>query len=111
MTSETARFAEHAAQRLAEHFPESDLAIQQVLCLAEEAGEFVGAYRRSAGMARRTGSFDDVRAELADVVITAYVTAEVLGFDLDAAIAAKTAVIDTRGWRDDAPDVTAIGGA
>lgn len=65
-------------QHLREHFPDTDLAVQQVLCLAEEAGEFVGAYRRWAGMARRQGSWADVRAELADVVITAYVTANVL---------------------------------
>lgn len=95
-----AGFAQEAAKHLAENFPENDLLIQQVLCLAEEAGEFVGAYRRWAGMARRTGSFADVCAELADVVITAYVTANVLDIDLDAAIREKTAVISTRGWRD-----------
>ncbi|GLY90291.1 MazG-like family protein [Actinoallomurus iriomotensis] len=156
------------AVRLREHFPDTDLAQQQMLCLAEEAGEFAGAYRRWAGMARRTGSWDDVTAELADVVVTAYVaanvlgladgleaarrpagepaghdvlrqiralfcaaadvvaafdrgdgdgpplatrlagvvdlgaeTARVLGIDLDEAVRAKTAVIMTRGWRDD----------
>lgn len=66
-------------ERLREHFPDTDLAQQQVLCLAEEAGEFVGAYRRWAGMARRTGSWEHVKAELADVVVTAYVAANVLG--------------------------------
>ncbi|MFI0487476.1 hypothetical protein [Actinomadura sp. 9N215] len=49
-----------------------------MLGLAEEAGEFVGAYRRAAGMARRTGGWDQVRDELADVAITAHVTANVL---------------------------------
>jgi NTP pyrophosphatase (non-canonical NTP hydrolase) len=98
--SKVASFARHVAEHLAEHFPAEHLPQQQVLCLAEEAGEFVGAYRRWAGMARRQGSFEDVRAELADVVITAYVTARVLGFDLDEAIREKAGVISTRGWRD-----------
>jgi NTP pyrophosphatase (non-canonical NTP hydrolase) len=74
--------------------------LQQVLCLAEEAGEFVGAYRRYIGMARRTGPFADVETELADVVITAFVTAEVIGVDLAAAIAAKLELVHSRGWRE-----------
>jgi NTP pyrophosphatase (non-canonical NTP hydrolase) len=57
-----------------------------VLCIAEEAGEVVGAYRRYAGLARRTGTLADVGAELADVVITSYVSAHAVLFDLDAAI-------------------------
>lgn len=73
---------------------------RQVLALAEEVGEFVGAYRRWSGQARRTGAFADVQAELADVVITAYVTAHELGTDLDAAITTKLGEIYTRGWRD-----------
>lgn len=51
----------------------------QWLALVEEAGEFTGAYRRWAGMARRTGSAADLWAECADVVITAYVLAAELG--------------------------------
>lgn len=85
---------------LAAHFPEDTAAVQQVLCLAEEAGEFTAAFRRWAGLARRPGTWADMVAELADVVITAYVTADVLGIDLDAAITAKAAVIMTRGWRE-----------
>ena len=75
--------------------------LRQALALAEEVGEFVGAVRRFHGMARRTGSFDDVRHELADVVITAFVTAHEMGFDLEAAIDEKVAVIYDRGWRDE----------
>lgn len=71
-------------ERLREHFPDTHLAVQQVLGLAEEAGEFVGAYRRWAGMARRSGPWADVQAELADVVVTAYVTAHIFGIDVDA---------------------------
>lgn len=70
--------AAEITNHLREHFPDSDEQVRQVLALAEEAGEFVGAYRRWAGMARRKGSWADVRAELADVVITAYVTATVI---------------------------------
>jgi len=93
-------------KKIRENFPSNDLPVQQVLCLAEEAGELVGAYRRWAGMARRTGTWEDVQAELADVVITAYVTAQVLGIDLDAAWRAKAGVIASRGWRDKPAEVS-----
>jgi NTP pyrophosphatase (non-canonical NTP hydrolase) len=95
--------AARIAARLRQYFTPAALPVQQVLAVAEEAGEFTAAYRRWAGMARRTGTWDDVEAELADVVITAYVTAAVLGIDLDAACRAKTAVIFTRGWREPPP--------
>jgi len=91
------------AGRLREHFDPATLPVQQVLALAEEAGEFTAAYRRWAGLARRSGPWHDVEAELADVVITAYVTAHVLGIDLDAAARAKTEVVFTRGWREPPP--------
>jgi NTP pyrophosphatase (non-canonical NTP hydrolase) len=87
-------------------FDPATLPVQQVLCLAEEAGEFTAAYRRWAGMARRTGAWGDVCDELADVVITAYVTASVLGIDLDDAWRAKAEVILSRGWREQAPQAT-----
>ena len=74
-------FAAIVAKRLREHFPADEERIRQDFALAEEAGEFIGAYRRAKGMARRRGSWDDVAAELADVLITAYVTAEVNGFE------------------------------
>lgn len=74
--------------------------LRQTLALAEETGEFVGAVRRYYGMARRTGTFGDIEAELADVVLTAFVTAHVLGIDVERALAAKLGVIYTRGWRE-----------
>jgi NTP pyrophosphatase (non-canonical NTP hydrolase) len=95
--------AARLADRLREHFNPDTLPVQQVLALAEEAGEFTAAYRRWAGLARRSGPWHDVEAELADVVITAYVTAHVLGIDLDAATRAKTEVVFTRGWREPPP--------
>jgi len=86
-----------------ENFSADTLSYQQVLCLAEETGEFVGAYRRWAGLARRTGTWGEVTAELADVVISAYAAANVLGIDLDAAWRAKARVILARGWREPPP--------
>ncbi len=101
--STLAKLAEIVTGHLREHFDPATLAVQQVLCLAEESGEFTAAYRRHAGMARRRGTWDDVRAELADVVITAYVTAHVLGIDLDAAWHEKAQIVLSRGWRQPPP--------
>lgn len=70
----------------------------QILALAEECGEFVGAYRRWSGRARRDGTKEEMTAELADVVITAYVVACALDVDLDDAIAEKLTVVFSRGW-------------
>ena len=83
-------------------FPAEGAVNRQVLALAEETGEFVGAYRRWSGQARRTGTADEMRAELADVIITAFATAEELGIDLDQAITEKANVVLTRGWREPA---------
>lgn len=91
--------ARQIAAALDEHFDPATTTVQQVLCLAEEAGEFVGAYRRATGLARRTGTWTEVHAELADVVITAYVTAHYLNINLNTAITNKLAVVFTRGWR------------
>ena len=73
---------------------------RQALALAEEAGEFVGAYRRWRGLARRTDTETHVIEELADVVITAYVTAAERGWPLERYIKDKLGVIMTRGWRE-----------
>ncbi|WP_242884096.1 MazG nucleotide pyrophosphohydrolase domain-containing protein [Actinomadura litoris] len=101
VTSPTlADLAAVVAENIRQHFPADEERHRQVLVLAEEAGEFVGAYRRWAGMARRAGDFADVQDELADVVITACVTAHVLNIDLDAAWPTKARHILTRGRRD-----------
>ncbi len=76
---------------------------RQVLNLAEEVGEFVGAYRRWSGQARRAGTAEQMCEELADVIITAFVTAHELGIDINAVIAAKLHTVHTRGWRETAP--------
>lgn len=83
-------------------FTEEDGILRQVLNLAEEAGEAVGAYRRAAGHARRVGTWQDFQQEIGDVVVTAYVLAEEAGFDLDEAIHDKLQVIYSRGWRETA---------
>jgi NTP pyrophosphatase (non-canonical NTP hydrolase) len=70
----------------------------QALCVAEEAGELVGAYRRWAGKARRTGTRRDLEDEIADVLIVTAMFAERAGIDLNAALAAKLTIIYTRGW-------------
>lgn len=73
----------------------------QAICVAEEAGELMGAYRRWAGKARRTGTFEELEAELADLLIVTAVFAERLGISISDAVAAKLAVIYERGWRED----------
>ena len=83
----------------------------QALCVAEEAGELVGAYRRWAGKARRTGTRRDLEDEIADVLITTAVFAERAGIDINEVIARKLAVIYSRGWREDAAPASTRGGA
>ena len=79
----------------------NDLHTLQIIAMAEETGEFVGAARRFMGMARRSGTYGEMAAELADVVITAFITAEVFGIDLEQVIPYKAKIILTRGWREE----------
>lgn len=72
----------------------------QMLMLAEEVGEVIGAYRRATGRARRTDTMEHVHEEVADVVIGAYVVAASMDFNLDEAILKKLATIFSRGWRE-----------
>jgi NTP pyrophosphatase (non-canonical NTP hydrolase) len=74
--------------------------LQPTVCIVEEAGEFAGAMRRLMGLARRNGSQAEAEDELADVVISAYVAAEVYGFDLSGAIERKWDKIFSRGFKD-----------
>lgn len=69
----------------------------QMLCLAEETGEAIQAYRQATGRARRSAQWSAVAEELADVVIVAEITAELAGIDLRAAINAKLDAIEARG--------------
>jgi NTP pyrophosphatase (non-canonical NTP hydrolase) len=83
------------------HFPTMyrDHPLQPTLCLVEEAGEFAGAMRRLMNLARRQGTIREAEDELADTVISAYVAAEVYGFDLTAAIERKWEAIFSRGFK------------
>lgn len=72
----------------------------QIYALAEEVGEFVGAMRRWRGMARRNGTEEEAQLELADVVISAYVMAEILGWNLAELIETKANKVLTRGWKE-----------
>jgi NTP pyrophosphatase (non-canonical NTP hydrolase) len=73
----------------------------QALCIAEEAGELIGAYRRFAGKARRTGTLEELEHEIADVLIVTAVFAERAGIDIDQAVTRKLAIIYSRGWREE----------
>lgn len=88
-----------------ENFPIENREIRQVLCLAEEVGEFVGAWRRYSGNARRTGTWEAMVTELADVIVTAYVMAEIVtanteNITIHDIIKSKLEVIYSRGWRE-----------
>jgi len=72
----------------------------QIMALAEETGEFVGAMRRWRGMARRTGTEEEAALELADVIISAYAMADVMGWDVDALLLGKLQKVFSRGWKE-----------
>jgi len=77
-----------------------DAQTRQVIALGEEVGEFMGAARRYMGMARRYGFKEDMEHELADVIITAFVTAIVFDVDIEQRLKEKLEIIFTRGWKD-----------
>lgn len=89
-----AGFAAVAVEKLGDKFPAETLLEQQVMCVAEEAGEFLAVYRRWRGLARRTGSWEEVCAELADVLLAAHVTLNLLRSSIpdDAAQRVRTAL-------------------
>ena len=82
----------------------------QALCVAEEAGELVGAYRRWAGKARRTGTLADLEDEVADVLIVTAMFAERTGIDINGAITRKLTTIYRRGWRADGTAAASVPG-
>jgi NTP pyrophosphatase (non-canonical NTP hydrolase) len=73
----------------------------QALCVAEEAGELVGAYRRWAGKARRTGTLEELAHEIADLLIVTAIFAEMTGIDINRAIDDKLRIIWSRGWKEE----------
>lgn len=79
----------------------------QIMALAEETGEFVGAMRRWRGLARRRGTEAEAQAELADVIISAYAMASVMDWDVDALVESKLGKIMSRGWKEALPTTPA----
>lgn len=67
----------------------SDSVITNALCMAEEVGEAIQQIRRYLGHARRSATLEQVGEEMADVVISTAVTANLMGVDLAAHIDAK----------------------
>ncbi len=80
-----AEFGAICVENLRKHLLELNLEAQMIQ-LGSEVGEALDAYGRWAGFKRRDGTLAELAAELADIMITAYITAEVLGADLDAAL-------------------------
>lgn len=78
---------------------EHDLNLQAI-CVGEEAGELLGAYRRWSGQARRKGTLAELEDEVADVLIVTSVFAERAGILIEDAVAAKLEKIYSRGWKE-----------
>ena len=74
----------------------------QMLCIAEETGELVGAYRRWTGRARRNGNEAEVRKEIADVLITTAIFAYMNNWDIETLLQSKAHEIMHRGWKENA---------
>lgn len=87
---------------LDDHAPEQGHGLdQKALCIAEEAGELVGAYRRWSGQARRSGTEQELAAEVADLIICTSSFAVRAGIDIDKAVQSKLETIYSRGWKSD----------
>ena len=94
------QIAQDLLKALEENRPDHEHDAQiAVVCLAEEVGELASAWRRQAGKARRSGTFEEMEAELADVLIVAASFAVRAGIDIDRAVQKKLDTIYSRGWR------------
>ena len=80
-------------------FKSNMMRAQQVMCMAEEAGEAVKAARRYMGLARTPGTLEELREELADVVIASAAMAEAFGIDLETAVAHRMEYVMDRPVR------------
>lgn len=87
-------------RRVAEFFSEDDEQPRHVMCVAEKTGEFVQAWRRYYGWARRSGTLGEVSAEWADIIISAFIAADVIGIDPLKSLNAAIEKVYTRGWKD-----------
>lgn len=73
---------------------------RHALCLAEEAGEVIGAYRRYSGQARRSGTKEELEDELADLILDAFGLAYLVDADPGVFIERKLKVILERSWNE-----------
>lgn len=80
---------------------DENIRLIQALCVAEEAGELVGAFRRYSGMARRAGTIEELSGEVADVIIVTCVFALRMGISVEEALKGKLGVIYSRGWKEE----------
>lgn len=79
---------------------------RQIMALAAEAGEVIGAYLRYTGQARRSGSKEELEDELTDLILTAFATAYINGLNPDDFLERKLRVIFERGWKEQCPSST-----
>lgn len=102
---------------LAHYLPETDLegalARGGVAVLASTPPSYyitklAGPLRRALGYARRSGPWSEVDTALARIVLMVQATARQAGVDLDVAVADKTRVIFSRGWRAATPPAARI---
>lgn len=73
---------------------------RHALCLAEEAGEVIGAYRRYTGQARRSGTREELEDELTDLILNAFGLAYLLDADPDVFMERKLGVQFERFWNE-----------
>lgn len=84
---------------LAAGFSAETMEAQAVMCMAEEAGEAVKAARRYMGLARTVGTIEDLRDELADVLIATAGVAHMFGIDLNSAVGRRAEYVLARPVR------------
>lgn len=70
----------------------------QAMDVVEEAGEFIGEYRRLRGFARRAGDREKMLSELSDVIIASMIMFYLLDADPEDNIRTKLRKIITRGY-------------
>lgn len=73
----------------------------QMFCVAEEAGEMVGAFRRYTNRARRSGTREALLGEIADVHISMAHAGWLIGInDIQEVIDSKLETVYSRGWKE-----------
>lgn len=86
-----------AAEAMVRRSTYDEAVLVNALCVTEEAGEAAKEIRRHMGFGRGVSPITSVAEELADVIISAWVTAEMLNIDLWWAVERKLEHIKDRG--------------